>query len=85
MRLTSFARNAATAAATAGIRGSDTATTVIATAAAAEQENQNNDDPKTVVAVSAEHKHNLSPHGRFDKVAVSIVRKWKHMTSVMFG
>ena len=43
---------------------------------AAEQKNQNNNDPKTVVAISAEHKRNLSPHGGY-RLAVSIVRGWK--------
>ena len=52
--------------------------------AAAEQENQNDDDPKTVVAISAEHKLNLSPHGKLI-VAVPIVREWKHSAFVMIG
>ena len=53
--------------------------------AAAKQENQNNDDPKTIVAISAEHKRNLSPHGKFYTVAVPIVREWKRCAFVMFG
>ena len=52
-------------------------TTAAVQTAAAEQKNQNDNNPKTVVAISAEHKLNLSPHREFNYDAVPIVREWE--------